>query len=431
METVVISPPLKPVCGDVDLPGSKSFSNRALILAAQAESSVEIHNVAEADDTDILLSGLRKIGCPVDRRGQRVTLSRPSLPLPQGVTIDIGHAGTAMRFLTAYLASLPVVEVVLCGSNRMHERPIGPLVDSLRQLGASIDYLERDGCPPIRISGIQEQQASRVQITADVSSQFVSALLLVAPTLPKGLTLSLAGDVVSAPYIKMTEHLLRHFGVQCPLDQAGRYSIPHQPLKCSSYSVEPDASGASYLWSIAALCGGEIGIKGLAPTSTQGDVHFVELLSWMGCTKSYSQFDGGIFRVRGPEQLLAGDFDLTEMPDVAQTLAVVAAFAKGESQLNGLQTLRHKETDRIRALALELRSVGIEATEQKAALRVRGGVVHPSRPIRTYDDHRMAMSFALLGTQVENIVIEDPKVVSKSFPTYWDTLDTLGFRVEN
>jgi 3-phosphoshikimate 1-carboxyvinyltransferase len=310
----------------------------------------------------------------------------------------------------------------------MHERPIRALVDSLREAGATIDYLGKDGCPPIRIYSQRPLTGKDLRIDGTTSSQFVSALLLTSPLFKDGLQLSIKGKQISTSYIDMTLQGMRDFGIAAECEHykllrvaAGQVYTPR------TYRVEGDASGASYLWAIAAVSGGSITVENINPTSAQGDIRFAELLEEMGCSVSHTS---NSITVSGTGPLRAIEANMELMPDTAQTLAVVAAFAQGDTVIRGLQTLRIKETDRIAALHTELAKLGISSDPGSDYLVVRGGKPTGGR-IATYEDHRMAMSFAVCASAIDGVIIEAPEVVEKSWPEFWYTLEGLGINLNS
>jgi 3-phosphoshikimate 1-carboxyvinyltransferase len=340
-------------------------------------------------------------------------------------TIDVGPAGTTMRFLTALCAAIPGIDVTLRGSERMHLRPIGDLVNALRQAGATIDYLLHENCPPLRIRSTSPLLGRGISLNGSTSSQFISALLLSSPLFADGLDVTIEGTQISTSYIDMTIQSIADFGVEVFHDNYQRFYVSSgQTFYARDYRVEGDASGASYLWALAAVSGGSITVENINPSSAQGDIQFPTLLERMGC--SVHTNDRSI-TVSGTKELRAIEADMTLMPDTAQTLATVAACAQGTTVIRGLSTLKVKETDRIEAMRTELSKMGIHADTGPDYIAVHGGTPKPAR-IATYDDHRMAMSFAILAARTGTIHITDPKVVEKSFPDFWSTLAFLGIR---
>lgn len=409
MNTIKLSksPSLKEV--SIQLPSSKSESNRILIINALAGGESTLSNLSEARDTRTMIRLLKS----------------------EEETWDVGDAGTTMRFLTAYAAATGK-EKILTGTARMQERPIKLLVDALRNLGAEIKYLKNEGYPPIHIQGLQRQTTKQLSIRGDVSSQYISALLMVAPSLPQGLELELLGTINSRPYIDMTLNLLKIFGIESEVTE-NKINIRHQSFKPSSYTVESDWSGASYWFSIASLANSaQITLKGLLKDSFQGDSQVVHIMEKLGVETSF--FKDRVLLTKIPHQQEI-TVDFATCPDLAQTIAVVCA-AKGVScKMTGLQTLRIKETDRIAALQNELGKIGASLEEtiydQEWNLIPSPDKLWTSNSLffDTYEDHRMAMAFAPLAT-LADVEIEDPKVVEKSYPRYWDDLREAGFKTE-
>ncbi|MCI5065577.1 3-phosphoshikimate 1-carboxyvinyltransferase [bacterium] len=421
---------------EMTLAGSKSFTNRALILAALARGETHLENPSWSDDSRTLMRLLEYFGCRFSSgTNGTVTVSSPGGEVPlkevgerEPVILDVGPAGTVMRFLTALAAVSEGMDVVLCGSARMHQRPIGPLVDALRALGAEISYQEREGYPPLRIRG-RKLSGGEVEVDGSLSSQFLSALLLVGCSLERGLRMVPKGALVSRSYLEMTCQTLQAFGVAAAGEAEGVFSVPHGAVSPTRYLIEGDASGASYLWGIAALAGRSISLRPFPKNSLQGDCGFPELLVKMGCEVARDDERHAIAVCGAAARLRGIRVDMEQMPDTAQTLAVIAAVAEGSTQITGLQTLRIKETDRIAALQAELEKVGVRTESTEDSLTVHGVLPQQLSPakIATYDDHRMAMSFALLSEFLPSLVIEDGDVVAKSFPDFWGRLAELGY----
>ncbi len=430
---VRIIPPVTSLRGSVALPGSKSITNRALIMSLLSEGTSTLINASDSEDTSVLLQGLERLGlkCRRSHEGLDVDGAGGALEPFRGV-IDVGPAGTTMRFLTALSCFVPDGEITLRGSERMHQRPIGPLVQALRTLGADISYAGQSGCPPLLIRGKSSYKGGRVAMEGGVSSQFFTALLLISPLFDEGLELEVLGEQVSRSYIDVTIACMRDFGVEVEnLDYRLYRVAPGQRYRSGRYAVEGDASGASYFWAAAALGGGRVRVLHISPASPQGDARFPELLREMGCcVRAGSENGVSWIEVEGGSKLQPISADMSLMPDTAQTLAVVAAAADGISRLSGLGTLRVKETDRIAALCRELAKLGTPAREGPAdSIEICGGAPLGAR-IQTYDDHRMAMAFAVMGARVQGIVIEDPRVVGKSLPQFWEMLRGLGVGIE-
>ena len=392
--------------GIVPLTGSKSESNRVLIVNALCDTPGEISNLALARDTQImeelLASESRKYN-----------------------TMD---AGTVMRFMTAYLAVMKN-NTQITGTEHMKKRPIGILVEALRSLGTEISYLEQDGYPPLQITRLDEQKTSILEIDSDLSSQYISALLMIAPKLPHGLTLNLKGKPVSTPYINMTVSIMHHFGVK--VDVIGQtYKVEPQAYKFSPFQVESDWSGASYWYSIFALSNmQELTLAGLQEKSFQGDSVVAELMENFGVATSYTE-NGAVLTKRATS--LPGEIDFIKCPDLAQTFAVLCAALGHKCTFYGLQTLKIKETDRVLALKTELQKVGadfIEEDNKWTVMPIPESKLKASEEvaIKTYDDHRMAMAFAALATKM-TLQFDDADVVNKSYPTFWQDLQGVGFK---
>lgn len=417
----------KPPVASISVPGSKSYTNRALLMAALAQGTSRLLSTSTSSDCEALMRGLKTLGISVVQPDSTtiVVEGTGGIFKPTSATIDVGPAGTTMRFLTALCAAIPRADVTLRGSERMHLRPIGDLVEALREAGATIDYLQREACPPLHIHSPAPLRGRGIGLNGETSSQFISALLLVSPLFSDGLDVAIRGNQISTSYIDMTIQSLADFGVHADHDRYQQFQVrPGQVFCARDYQVEGDASGASYLWALAAISGGAITVENINPTSAQGDIKFPDLLERMGCSISRSARS---IAVSGTPKLKAIEADMTLMPDTAQTLAVVAACAEGTTMIRGLSTLRVKETDRIEALRIELAKMGIQSDTGADYIAVHGGSPRSSC-ITTYDDHRMAMSFAILVSRTGSIQIEDPKVVEKSFPDFWETLSALGIR---
>ena len=394
----------------INLPASKSISNRALILRALAQGNSPIKNLADCDDTNVIIKAFED----------------------NTEIINIKAAGTAMRFLTAYYSTEPGTHI-LTGTERMKQRPISILVDALRTLGAQIEYVEQEGYPPLRITGTRLHSA-KLTLPGDVSSQYISALLMIAPTLPNGLTLKLTGHVTSLPYIDMTLQLMHEFGVSAHRSESSLpmlIEVKPKRYQDFSYIIENDWSAASYWYEMVALSNdpqASIILPQLKRNSTQGDCKGAELFKLLGVQTIYTESGIKIFKQgRLPQRL---DADLCEMPDLAQTFVVTCCFLGIPFRFTGLHTLRIKETDRISALINELHKLGFALyAEDDNALRWDGknclAEEHPV--IATYDDHRMAMAFAPAAFRLDSITIDHPEVVSKSYPHYWEDLQQIGF----
>lgn len=417
--SIVLSKKDKLVRGTIHLTGSKSECNRALIMQALSNGKVHIENVSEAADTVTLETILSH---QLPEIGEDATES-PAV-------IDVGPAGTAMRFLTAY-STLLSGEYILTGSARMKQRPIRILVDGLRALGAEIEYLEEDGFPPLKIQGPLKQKTNRVVISGEVSSQYITALLLIAPHLPQGLELVIEGELTSRPYVEMTLSMLEQAGIRHQWDQQV-ITIEHQAFSPSIITIEPDWSAASYWYAIVALCddGAELFLPGLDGYSLQGDSRITEIMANFGITSQFR--DGGVHLKKEQKELQRKIFDFHDCPDLAQTVLVVCAALGHDATFTGLETLKIKETDRVRAIQTELEKIGVKLIEKNLTYKLDcSGLNFPDRlTIKTYDDHRMAMAFAPLALMVNELEIEDPQVVEKSYPHFWKDLQKEGFEIQ-
>lgn len=420
-DAIEIRPMQHPVDAVVELPGSKSYTNRALIIGAMAEGESHIRSALFSDDTDYMAEALRALGVPVaqDESSFRVSGAAGRVPVSEA-NLYIGNAGTAARFLTAFLA-LGNGRYVLDGSERMHQRPIQPLLDALAQLGVNARAERGNGCPPVILESTGFA-GGRARIPGNLSSQYFSALLMVGPLSRNGLELEVDGELVSKPYTDMTRSTMREFGASSENDAYRRFVVPGgQRYAGRTYDVEPDASGASYFFAAAAVTGGRVRVMHLGRDSVQGDLGFVGLLERMGCTVRQT---AGYTEVVGPVQLRGIEADMSNITDTAQTLAAIAPFADSPVTIRGIAHIRGKETDRVSAMAAELRRLGLQVEEWQDGLTVRPGLVQPAE-IETYDDHRMAMSFAITGLRASGVRIKDPACVSKTFPDFWERFERL------
>ncbi len=418
--------PVRRVDGVVHLPGSKSVSNRALLLAALAEGTTTLSNVLDSDDTRHMRTALSELGVQVDwQASQRsATIHGHGGPLTvsnERRALFLGNAGTAMRPLTAALC-LGRGQWRLDGEPRMRERPIGDLVDALRQLGARIDYLGEAGFPPLAIDA-RGLRGGHTVISGHVSSQFLTALLIAAPLADEPVTIEVADELVSKPYIDITLALMSRFGVEVEREGYKRFRVPRAPYRSpGQILVEGDASSASYFLAAAAVRGGRVRVYGIGRHSVQGDVAFLDVLEAMGA--HVQRGDDFVEVARG--QLNAVDVDLNHIPDAAMTAAVIGLFARGRTTIRNIANWRVKETDRLAAMATELAKLGAEVEEGPDYLSLAApGRLVPAA-IDTYDDHRMAMCFSLAALGDVAITINDPECVAKTFPDYFEVLASLG-----
>jgi 3-phosphoshikimate 1-carboxyvinyltransferase len=406
---------------DVSVPGSKSYSHRVLIASGLSDGICTIHNCLDSEDIRLTIGALNQMGVCIASDGEGFVVHgvRGNLS-PCNSPIDLRNSGTSMRLLTA-LAAIGSGVYLLTGTSRMQERPIQDLLDGLKQLGVSVRSIRENGCPPVEITG-DLIEGGRVTLNCSQSSQFLSALLLIAPYTQTGLDITVVQGPVSRPYIDMTVDVMERFGVVVQREGYERFKV--HGLQCyhsGTYAVEPDCSQAGYFWGAAAITGAEIKVRGISENSRQGDVRFTEVLGKMGCQVLRAS-DG--ITVKGAA-LKAIEVDMKDMPDLVPTLAVVAAFASGSTIIKNVAHLRGKESDRLAAVANELRRMGVDAECGEETLVVRGGGKAHGAQIETYKDHRMAMSFALAGLRVPGIHIRNQQCVEKSFPAYWRVFEEL------
>jgi 3-phosphoshikimate 1-carboxyvinyltransferase len=420
MEPIAIQPVSCPLDAAVALPGSKSYSNRALLVAALAEGRSEISGALFSDDTRYMHGALTALGIAVeaDEGAQRYLVEGAGGRIPATeAELYTGNAGTAARFLTAAVA-LGHGSYLVDGSERMRQRPIQPLLDALRGLGVNAVARFDNGCPPVvvRANGIP---GGRTSVRGDISSQYLSALLLAAPYAELGVEIEVEGELVSAPYIDITLDVMTAFGVQSEREGTHLFRVPPgQTYRGRDYAVEPDASGASYFFAAAAVTGGRVRVPKLGSDSVQGDLGLLEVLERMGCTVR-RQADA--IELRGPAQLHAVEADFSRMGDVATTLIAIAPFADGPVTVRGIAQTHYEESDRPVAAATELRRMGIQVEDEWDSLTIHPGTPRPAL-IETYDDHRIAMSFAITGLRTPGIQIANPACVAKTFPDFFDVL---------
>jgi len=417
-----ICPITHPLNATVRVPGSKSLTNRALLIASLANGTTHLTNALFSDDSRYFVKALQTLGFDVQlneaNHEMMITGLGGKIPATKA-ELFIGNAGTAARFLSAFL-TLGNGEYILDGDPRMRERPIGDLVDSLTQLGAKLDTT--NNCPPVKIiaSGLP---GGKTKIAGNISSQFLSALLMVAPYAKSPIEIRLTTDLNSKPYVDMTLSIMKDFGVEIERHDYSQFTIfPSSFLSLPFYSVESDASAASYFFAAPAICGGTVKVENISRKSVQGDIVFLDVLLQMGC--SVTETDNYIW-VTGHSELHGIDVDMRDIPDTAQTLAAIAPFASSPTRIRGIASARVKETDRVSATCIELKRLGVQVEEHKD-----GMIIHPCQTfkpatIQTYNDHRMAMAFSLIGLRVDGVTIENPSCVSKTFPNYFDVLEAL------
>jgi 3-phosphoshikimate 1-carboxyvinyltransferase len=405
--------PVTRAVGTLRLPGSKSISNRVLLLAALAKGETEIGGLLDADDTHVMRDALSRLG--ISFVGQTITGAGGAFPV-KAADLFLGNAGTAIRPLTAALAFCNG-EYRLSGVPRMHERQIGDLVDALRAIGARIDYERTDGFPPLVIRP-SHMRSENVKVRGDVSSQFLTALLMALPLSRKKSTIEVQGELISKPYVEITLNVMRRFGVEVQRDGWSVFRLSGDFYKSpKSILVEGDASSASYFLAAGAIGGGPVRVEGVGRDSIQGDVRFTEVLERMGAKVS---FGPDWIEASAGQPLRAIDMDLNHIPDAAMTAAAMALFADGPSTLRNIGSWRVKETDRIAAMATELRKLGAQVEEGRDFLKITPGKLNSSISIDTYDDHRIAMSFSLAALGGVPVTINEPGCVAKTFPGFFD-----------
>lgn len=399
----------KIIKGELVLPSSKSISNRLLMIRAISKRNFEIYNLSYSDDTKSLLEILKS----------------------ESNVFDVGNAGTTMRFLTSYLANKPG-EWIITGSDRMKNRPIGILVNALKELGVKIEYLEKEGFPPIKIHGTK-LEGGNIEISGSISSQFISSLLLIAPTLPKGLNIKLKSKIVSKPYIDMTLNLMRKFGIKSRWE-GNHVIVEKQSYRVKDFTVEADWSAASYWYELAAIADwADIKLYGLKKNSIQGDSVISKLFEKLGIKTSYIQ-GGARIRKISNSKVKNFEFDFNEIPDLAQTFVVTLTMLNIPFSLSGLETLIIKETNRIKALKAEMLKMGNNLAITNDTISKFGNTTYNADlnthlVFKTYNDHRMVLALTPIAV-IQRILIEDPEVVSKSYPGYWSDIQKLGFNVK-
>ena len=412
-----------PITGRFRPPGSKSITNRAVIIAAAAAGTSHLTGVLESDDTHVMAAGLQAVGVPleIDWAAGQMTVHGCGgrLPTPTA-NIDCRASGTTMRFLTA-LCGLGEGPYRLDGTPRMRQRPIGDLVDALTQLSLTATAESPGRCPPVVVAGgpPSPPQQATIRVRGDISSQFASGLAMIGPCLPGGMRLAFEGELVSWPYLEMTNRVMQAFSASSML-ATDCWQISPGGYQGRTYAIEPDASAASYFLAMAAITGGRMQLEGLSRASLQGDVGFTTALEQMGCTVSW-QADSIEVAGRAHRGI---DIDMNAISDTVPTLAVVACFAESPTLITNVRHIRDKETDRISDLVRELRKLGVQVEEFDDGLRITPQPMHAAR-LATYDDHRMAMSLSLAGLRTAGVVIEDPACVGKTFPGYWDAFATV------
>ncbi len=417
-----ILPITHPLNAAVRVPGSKSLTNRALLIASLANGTTQLTNALFSDDSRYFARALQTLGFDIQldevAHTMKVTGLGGKIPA-QNAQLFIGNAGTAARFLSAFL-TLGNGEYILDGEPRMRERPIRDLVDSLSQLGAKLETA--NDCPPVKIiaNGLP---GGKTQIAGDISSQFLSALLMVAPYAQNEIEITLSTDLNSKPYVDMTLAIMRDFGVDVERNGYQSFTIHPNPYSLiSNYSIESDASAASYFFAAPAICGGTVKVENISRKSVQGDIGFLDVLSKMGCV--VEEVDNSIL-VTCRSSLIGLDIDMRDIPDTAQTLAAIAPFANSPTRIRGIASARVKETDRVSATCTELKRLGVQVEEHEDGMTIYPCKIFKPANIQTYNDHRMAMAFSLIGLRFDGVTIENPACVSKTFPNYFEVLEAL------
>lgn len=408
-------PTKEKIIAEVAIPGSKSITNRALVIGALARGETVLSNWLDSEDTGVMIACLRDLGFTISTDGGHLRIQGRGGIIPAGqARLDTVNSGTTMRFLTS-LVALGDGAYSLDGSKRMRQRPIGDLLAGLRALGVDARSLNENGCPPIsvRTNGIP---GGNCRLAGDISSQFLSSILICAPYAGEEVTIQITGELVSRPYVDMTLRMMREFGISVAEDEPNIFTIhPGQKYQERTYGIEGDASSASYFWAAAAITGGRMKVMNIGEDSIQGDAGFPWILKQMGAVvragSDWAEVEGPV--TRGLK------IDLNAMPDMVPTLAVTSLFVPGRTVIINVANLRYKESDRLKAMTVELRRIGATVEELPDGLIIEGGDLHGAE-IETYNDHRIAMAFALAGLRIPGIKIKDPGCVSKTFPSFFD-----------
>ena len=419
---MLITPITHPLHATVRVPGSKSLTNRALLIAALADGATTLTNALFSDDSHYFATALQALGFEVSLDADNLEMKISGLggQIPANrAELFIGNAGTAARFLTAFL-TLGEGEFIIDGEPRMRERPIGDLIEALKQLGASLG--SKNSCPPVTISA-SRLEGGKTKIAGNISSQYLSALLMVAPYAQSPVHIEVTTELNSKPYVDMTLSIMRDFGVEIERDGYNHFVVspaPYSPLP--TYRIESDASAASYFFAAPAICGGTVRVENISRKSIQGDIAFLDVLTKMGCTITEND---NCIEVTGSTELQGLDLDMRDIPDTAQTLAAIAPFASTPTRIRGIASARVKETDRVAATCAELTRLGVKVDEHEDGMTIYPCNDFRPATVRTYNDHRMAMAFSLIGLRVPGVTIENPGCVSKTFPGFFDVLETL------
>jgi len=417
-----IQPINHPLSATVRVPGSKSLTNRALLIASLANGKTRLINTLFSDDSHYFAKALQTLGFDIqlDESKSEMTITGLGGKIPvQHAKLFVGNAGTAARFLSAFL-TLGNGEYILDGDSRMRERPIGDLIDALHQLGVELEA--KNSCPPVEIFA-KGLPGGKTKIAGNISSQFLSALLMVAPYAKSSIEIEVTTELNSKPYVDMTIAVMQDFGVEIERDDYKHFIIhPASYLPLTTYQIESDASAASYFFAAPVICGGTVRVENISRKSKQGDIAFLDILHQMDCTiKEGDNF----IEVTGTKILNGVDIDMRDIPDIAQTLAAIAPFASSPTRSRGIASARVKETDRIHATCIELERLGVRAEEHEDGMTIYPCDDTQPATIRTYNDHRMAMAFSLIGLRVDGITIENPSCVAKTFPKFFEVLECL------
>ena len=406
----------------VRVPGSKSLTNRALLIAALAKGTTRLTNALFSDDSKYFAKALQTLGFDVhlDEANHEMTVTGLGGKIPaRKAELFIGNAGTAARFLSAFL-TLGNGEYILDGEPRMREHPIGDLIEALNQLGVEMEA--KNNCPPVEIFA-KGLSGGKTKIAGNISSQFLSALLMVAPYARSPIEIELTTDLNSKPYVDMTISIMKDFGVEIERNEYSHFTVhPSSYLPITNYPIESDASAASYFFAAPAICGGTVRVENISHKSVQGDIAFLDVLAQMGCDIKEEE---NYIEVTGAETLHGIDVDMRDIPDTAQTLAAVAPFALSPTRIRGIASARVKETDRVSATCTELKRLGVQVEEHEDGITIHPCQSFQPADIQTYNDHRMAMAFSLIGLRFDGVTIENPSCVSKTFPNFFEVLETL------
>ncbi len=416
-----------PLITSVKVPGSKSLTNRALLIASLANGKTKLTNALFSDDSKYFAQALQTLGFDVqlnDTNHEMIVNGLGGKIPSQKAELFIGNAGTAARFLSAFL-TLANGEYMIDGDARMRERPIGDLIDSLKQLGVNIE--SKNDCPPVKISA-RGLSGGKTKVAGNISSQFLSALLMIAPYAKSPIEIELTTELNSKPYVDMTIEIMKDFGVEIERQAYQSFKIPitNYQLPSTNYQIESDASAASYFFAAPAICGGSVRVENISKNSKQGDIKFLDVLTQMGCIVEEAN---NSIMVNRQSSIVGIDIDMRDIPDTAQTLAVIAPFANSPTRIRGIASARVKETDRVSATCTELKRLGVQVEEHQDGMTIYPCENFKPATIQTYNDHRMAMAFSLIGLRFDGVTIENPNCVSKTFPNYFEVLDELRKQV--